>query len=183
MFTVHTNAAAVERTIERLNHEIKWSMPALWRRAGPALVNDVRERIQTQDKGRWEAVSKWVRAKKTVLRPLQGAENFVKWKFSGRGMVVYGDMPSDWTLTQHHEGFTNKENNVKDGRVEINVINPGPLGLSRPGKFSWVPKGEPAQTPARKIWPLPAEARAIVLPLASRWLESIVNRVASEMPK
>lgn len=177
-FTIKTNADDVQRKLERLNNEIKFSMPALWSQLGPRLVDDVRERITSEDQGRWAAVSKWVRAKKNVLRALQGTEQYVKWKIQGDKMIVYGDMPGDWTFTQHHEGFENKQNNVNRwGGITIDVVNPGPLGLSKPGPFSWMPGLEEHHTPARKIWPSDKDARDIVLPLASRWLESVVNRV------
>lgn len=175
-FMIQTNAADVSQKLDRLNDDIKFSLPLLWQQIGPRLVDDVRNRITTQDGGRWADLSKWVKAKKTVFRALQGTEQYVKWKQSGDGMVVYGDMPSDWTFTQHHDGFENKEDHKANGRITIDIVNPGPLGRKSAGPFSWIPTGETFRTPARQIWPTNEQARTIVLPIASRWLESVVNR-------
>lgn len=168
-----TNAKVVGKKFDDLVYQIEHGRASLFKQLGAALQEDVQKRIKTQDQGRWAAMSKWVKAKKNPDRVLQGAEEFVKVKYNNDEMTVYGETDGNWTLTQHHEGFENKEDHKQGDRIEIDIVNPGPLGLaSLPnGKFSWVPKGTPGHTPARKIWPDEGDTRRIVLPIASRWLQ------------
>lgn len=179
-----TNADQVQNLINKLNTEINAQWVPLYDELGHSFIADVQERIISQDKGAWAEASKWIRAKKDPPRPLFGAEKFVKYKASPARFELYGDTGEDWTLTQHHEGFINKQDHEIDGRIVIDIINPGPLGLKENAtKFSWVPeKGTTDKTPARKIWPDEKESQAITLPIASHWLQALVQRVLADNP-
>jgi hypothetical protein len=173
---IRTNAPDVAKRFEELVPYIRQHQIELFGELGEAFVANVRKRIQTQDDGSWQEVSKWVRAKKGVDVPLKGADRFVHWRASEQEGQVYAETDGDWTLTQHHQGFVNKEADIgNDGRIEIDIIDPSPLGLTSPGKFSWIAKKGPGHTPARKIWPDDNEIREITLPISSKWLERVVQ--------
>lgn len=182
-FTITTNADAVAGVLENINDQVRLGIPSLFKQVGPKLIEDTRNRIRSQDEGKWAKMSKWTKAKKNPERVLQGAEEFVKFKLVGQtGAQLYGDTGKDWTLTQHHEGFENEENHKEGDKVVIDIINPGPLGLGSvpDGKFSWVPKRGAGRTPARKIWPTEGEAFTVVSPIASRWLEVLVQKATEK---
>lgn len=177
-FTIITNASDAAATLERINSEIAASYSTLYGQLGRASQKDVQDRIASQDEGKWAGASKWIQAKKNATRVLEGAEAFVKYDADAKGVSVYGDTGAEWTLTQHDEGFENEPEIEADGRIEIDIVNPGPLGLGTgTTKFSWIPRGiAPDKTPARKIWPTEAEAVAIITPIYSRWLQATLNR-------
>ena len=146
------------------------------------MTEDVKKRIVSQNENKWPVLSKWVRAKKDPQRALQGAEEFVKFRVSAVGLEVYGDTGKEWTLTQHHQGFINKADDIgADGRVTIDIVNPGPLALPSGGPFSWLFKGSSGATPARQIWPNDQQGVQIALPVASRWLEALVKRIEGSL--
>lgn len=177
--TVKTNAPFVAAQFKELGEAIRSQQTVVFKQIGPKIVADVQTRIKTQDNGSWAHMSKWVAAKKNPQRVLEGAERFVKYRIVGGELQVYGETDGEWTLTQHHEGFENKEDHKEDDRIVIDIVNPGPLGLTTVpnGKFSWVPKDAAHRTPARKIWPSEAEVDKITLPIASRWLQKLVTDI------
>jgi hypothetical protein len=173
---ITTNAPDVAKRLDELIPYIKQHQIELFGELGEAFVANVRRRIQTQDGGTWAEVSKWVRAKKGVDVPLKNADRFVHWRADGAKGEVYAETDGNWTLSMHHKGFDNKNSDMDtDGRIEIDIIDPSPLGLSTAGKFSWVAKSAPARTPARKVWPDDREINAITLPIGSKWLERVVT--------
>lgn len=177
-FTITTNANEVAATIKAILGEINFQKEALFGNSVRALADDAKRRIKSQNNGQWAAVSKWIRAKKDPDRVLEGAEAFVKFRVRDGQGEVYGDTQQDWTLTQHHEGFENKTraSEVIDGKIEIDIVNPGPLGLgSNARTFAWSPNGKIGHTPARQIWADDAQTTKIVLPIASRWLQKVVT--------
>lgn len=126
----------------------------------------------------WQGPSKWLRAKKNANKALEGAERFVKMRVFSNRAEVYGQTDGEWTLTEHHEGFANKIEGVKDRRdgerIVIDIVNPSALRLKRSGEFSWKPR-HAGETPPRKIWPDAAEVSALTTPIASRWLRKVIN--------
>jgi hypothetical protein len=79
---IRTNAPDVAKRFEELVPYIRQHQIELFGELGEAFVANVRKRIQTQDDGSWQEVSKWVRAKKGVDVPLKGADRFVHWRAS-----------------------------------------------------------------------------------------------------
>lgn len=177
--TIVTNAPEAAAILEKINSEIAAGYVSLYSGLGRLLQKDVQDRIESQDDGKWAHASKWIQAKKgTDHKILEGAGRYVKYSATKDALTVYGETPGEWTLSMHHEGFLNESEIEHDGRVTIDIVNPGPLGLS-PGatKFSWIPKNvTPDKTPARKIWPSEEEAVSIITPVYSRWLQATVNR-------
>jgi hypothetical protein len=174
--TIITNAKDAAALLEKLNSEIAAGFVTLYGDLGRIFQKNVQDRIESQNDGKWAHASKW--KKGTDHKVLEGAGKYVKYSASKEGMNLYGETPGEWTLTQHHEGFLNEAEIEHDGRVTIDIVNPGPLGLSAgTTKFSWVPKGlSPDKTPARQIWPTEEEAVSIITPVYSRWLQATVNR-------
>lgn len=177
MMEIFTNARDVAAKFDKLIEELKYQQSDLFTELGRGLTENVKKRISSQDEGRWEKASKWILAKKSVDRPLLGAEKYVKYRFSTGKLQIYGDTGADWTLSQHDQGFENKEDHRVGGRIEIDIINPGPLGITKAGPFSWAAKGETHKTPARKIWPTGEEAKVVIQPIASHWLQAVAQRV------
>lgn len=175
---ITTNAPDVAAKFEKLIEQLKFQQSDLFAEIGRGLVADTQKRIISQDQGRWAGLSKWALAKKAAERPLQGAEKFVKSRIAGNKLEIYGDTGANWTLTQHDQGFENKEDHREGDRIIIDIVNPSPLGITKAGPFSWVPeKGEVFKTPARKIWATGEEAKVIVMPIASHWLEAVAQKV------
>lgn len=177
-FTITTNASEVAATIKAILNEINFQRDGLTGSSVRALAEDAKRRITTQNDGQWPTLSKWVKAKKDPERALQGAEAFVKFRVRDGQGEVYGETGQDWTLTQHHLGFENvtKSTEIIDGKIEIDIVNPGPLGLGTNARqFSWSPNGHIGHTPARQIWANDAQAQKIVLPIASHWLQKVLT--------
>jgi hypothetical protein len=176
-----------------LARNISGRMPELFRVLGYSLVENVQHRIITRDSGRWAPASKWTRAKTGYNFPtLLGAERYVRQRVTSKALTVYGATGKSWTLTQHHEGFTNAlkradEETDEHGRVIIPIKDGAPLNLyqefrkkrdgtttPRAQVFAFVPK-KVGITPARKIWPNEAEVKAIAQPIADAWLKKVVS--------
>lgn len=173
---VTTNAKAVALAFNELSIKIAHQQGSLFKQMGAIVVNNVKERIKSQDEGRWAKMSKWTSAKKNPARVLEGAEEFVKFRATSDKLEIISDTKGEWTLSQHHEGFENKEDHREGDKIVIDIINPGPLGLTSvpDGKFSWIPRAGTHLTPARKIWPTEEETKALILPIASKWLNKLI---------
>lgn len=165
----------------------------LFRSLGVALVENIRHRIISRNEGQWSPASKWARAKTGQNFPtLLGAEKYVKMSLTSKALLIYGRTGKSWTLTQHHEGFTNElkgpeEEQDEHGRVVLHIKNPEPLSLyaeyrkNRKGEtvpratvFAFKPM-RPGVTPGRKIWPTAGEATLVAQPIASKWLQKMVE--------
>jgi hypothetical protein len=171
------NASAKAKFFNLLLERLKNELGPFLRALGMAYRRDVQHRISSQDGGRWATASKWTQARTGRQRVLAGAEKFVRTRVTGARMVLYGDTGGDWTLTQHHFGFENKQNREIGGRIQINVVDPGPLGLSLgTAKFSWAP-GNSGKTPARRIWPDEAQAELIARPRFEAFLHNLVEGI------
>lgn len=177
-----TNAREVARCFDIINAQLELGRATLFQELGESLSEKVKRRIETQDDGQWAPLSKWIKAKKSPERALQGAEEFIKFRFDEAELSVYGEMPADWTLTQHDEGFDNKEDHKVGEAIVIEIVDPSPLGLASVpnGIFSWVPKGTPGHTPARRIWLDEEEVVVIVEPIAERWMQATVATAIAE---
>ena len=192
-----TNGQEAKAFLKKLNAAINDGLPSLFRSLGDVYVADVKHRIISQDDGKWAPASKWLRAKKATSRVLDGAERYVRARISKNKLSIVSTARG-WTLTQHHDGFTNALVSPKDkfdefGRVVIPVKDPRPLNLyaemrkARDGSVK--PRSttfhfkavKPGKTPARKIWPTADEAIRLGSPIASRWLTKIVRDVGGTL--
>lgn len=180
-----TNAPVVGKKFDELVQAINFQRENLFQQLGIELTDDVKRRIASQDNGNWETLSKWSLSRRPAEQPLQGIDKFVKYRASQDGLTIYGDTGSDWTLSQHDQGFTNDTSHDKrtsEGKIEISIVNPGPLGLgSNATTFAWSPTGNVGKTPARKIWATSDEASKITYTVASRWLEAIVKQAMGDV--
>ena len=179
---VKSNARGVADTINKIG--VSLSHPQeLFLQLGTAFVDDITKRIVSQDEGRWAQPSKWVRAKKSTDRALAGIEKYLHSKATDVSLEVYAQTDGEWSFTQHDQGFENLENNQVGERIQIDVVNPGPLGLPSAGPFSWIPRNGSGRTPARKIWPTEDDARRIAQPIFSRWVETQINNLGAPAPQ
>jgi hypothetical protein len=178
---ITTNANLVGDQITQLSKRLGTTAPVMLLEVGQALTGDIKERITSHDGGRWAAASKWLRAKKGTDNVLSGIEKFLKSNVNGTTLQVYAETDGEWTFTQHDEGFANVEDHFDGTVVEIDIVDPGPLGLSATpsGKFAWQPRKGPGSTPARKIWSTQEEVQATVSPIASRWIEAQIAAIQS----
>ena len=167
MLTVVANTTSASRYINGLPRRIDRALPGLWRSLAIPFKADVKQRLATEDGGRWAKPSKWIKAKKNSRKVLNGLQSRIRSKYTQQALNIYFDSPGEWTLTQHHDGFT-KLPELRN--VTIPIKNPRPLGLSRGSKWFRFFHGKPSVVPARKVWPSEAEAVAIVTPVASAWI-------------
>ena len=182
MLTITTNIDKAVAMLQQLDQDVNFQKSVLFRNIGMDLADDVKRRIASQDDGSWEKLSKWSKAKKDAPQPLFGAGGYVKWRSYTDRVEIYGEMPEDWTLTQHHEGFDNQQGDLDgDGKIVIDIVNPGPLGLGQNATtFAWSPNGKIGHTPARKIWTGEAEAVTKVNETAFQWLKAVVAKALGE---
>lgn len=184
------NGQAVQDFIKKLQRMLQEQQPTLFRSLGDYFVKDAQDRIKTSDNGAWAAGSKWLKAKTGQTKVLLGAEKYVRMSVTQQGLKILGK-GGKWSLTQHHEGFTNQltdpsEKFDEHGRVVIKLKDPTVLNLytefrkKRDGSvtpksqvFAFVAK-KAGVTPARKIWLNAQEAEAAAQPIISRWLGKVV---------
>lgn len=192
------NGVETKDFLAKVSDAIRTQLPNLFRSLGDAYVNDVTRRIQTQDDGRWAKLSKWGRAKTGQDTPLLGTEKYIKARVSAAGLSIVSTARG-FSMSDHDKGFVNKPTSPDDefddfGRVVIKVKDGRPLNLyteMRRNRKSGeqVPRaqvfafkaGRPGVTPARKIWATTDEAIAIGQPIASRWLQQIVNQAGGSL--
>ena len=184
MITIETNAEAAATDLAALATRIREQLPMLMDQLGRVMVKDVQDRIQSGDHNTWEKPSKWTAAKKGIGKALSGSEHFVFWRVEGMRLTIFGKTDGNWTLSQHNDGFENKLSEASEmvgERVRIKIVDPAPLGLPKPGDFSWVPKRAGA-TPPRKIWTTPEDAAKIAYPVAFRWLSKLTSETKGFRP-
>lgn len=195
MEVIVSGVAEAKAFFNAVRERIASELPTLFRSLGDVLVADVKQRIITSDGGAWAPASKWLRAKSGQSKVLLGMEKYVRFRLSRGNLKILGK-GGLWTLTQHHEGFVNQlagasEKFDIDGRVLIPIKDAEPLGLyaemrrgrmggQRAQVFAFVPK-RAGRTPARKVWTGGEEAAAMCQPIASRWLERIVEDAKAAM--
>lgn len=172
--TITTNARGVAAEVDKLDASMSAGTQQLLLQIGQKITEDTKNRIRSQDSGRWAAASKWTQAKTGQERVLLGIEKYLQMKATATTLQVYADTDGEWTFTQHDQGFENKQDHFDGEKIEIEIEDPGPLGLSAlpGGVFAWSPKNGAGRTPARKIWPTDEEVNAMVQPIASRWLQA-----------
>jgi hypothetical protein len=173
MITLTVNTTSASRYINGMERRIDRALPGLWRQLAIPLKSDVRTRLSTADGGRWAKPSRWIRAKKNARKALTGLGSRIRSRYTQQALSIYFDSPGDWTLTQHHDGFT-KLPELR--QVTIRIKNPRPLGLSSGTKWFRFFHGRPSVVPARKVWPSEQEAVAIVTSIASAWIAKVLQR-------
>lgn len=140
------------------------------------LKMDVKKRIVKQDGGAWDRPSKWTRAKKGRRKALVGTSKFIKHQAIKEAAVVFGDIPGNWTFTQHHFGFRKAPTGK---RVFLSLQRPSALNPNPGPKMSFISTRE-SVTPARKIWPTVPHAKRITLLAANPWIRKTARRALAK---
>ena len=178
----HTNARDVADFVVRLEQRINQRGELLLTSLSKALEKRVKDRITTQGEGEWKPAGKWIQGKKNTTKALEGTERYIKSRVATGVMAVYGDMPGEWTFTQHGKGFINKlyeeRELVREGVVAIKIVNPAPLGMSKPRIFEFAPK-KTGVTPPRRVWLTEAETIKEVTPRFQAWLRQVVREAGA----
>jgi hypothetical protein len=169
----------VQRAVQAL--DMQKELPNLMRSLSAALSRDVKDRIKTQDDGRWDPLSKWGQAKTGQSKALLGTEQYIHARSDKDTIRITGDAPG-WSFDDHNKGFTNQlvgpGDETSGQHVVLRLKSPEALGLkSSRSIFMFVPKPPPGKTPARKIWPTRAEATETMTPIAERWMERLLAKV------
>lgn len=164
--------ARVDAVFKQLRVLVKDHAHKLWMQVGPELRDDIINRIETQDAGRWAPASKWVLAKKNTSKALQGEGIRMQWNGMGPKMKVFSR--AKYQMDDHHQGFTVPPSGQ---RVTIQLKNPSALGLPANAKaFSFLSK-RGSDVPARKIWPTEAEVIGIVHPKVEPWIRGLLMKI------
>ena len=174
MQVIIRNQAQVLSALKRIDKALVAERPALFQTLGRILRDDVVRRMDSRDGGAWKPPSKWIMAKKNVNQVLAGQSRRVNFQSLQDKLVIFFASPGQWTLTQHHDGFTVPPTG---DRVTIQLSNPSALALPSSAKaFSFISR-RPSVVPARKAWPSEAEALAKVNPAVSIWLTKTLRGV------
>lgn len=151
------------------------------------LLNDVaragvktsRDNIRTQGHGKWPPLSKWTRAqtgrRKALIAQIPRITAILANRAAITSAVVFRS-PGDWTLTQHHNGFTEPPTKKI---VKIELKNPGLIGLKKAKDIYFV-DNEPTVVPRRPIWPEGQQLRRLMNTAINKWRRDFnahLNRV------
>ncbi len=140
------------------------------------LLNDIaragvkasRENIRTQGHGTWPPLSKWTRAqtgrRKALLAQIPRITAILANRAALTAAVIFRS-PGDWTLTQHHRGFTERATNKV---VKIPLKNPGLIG-ERGITEKYFIDSKDTVVPRRPIWPEGAQLRRLMATAINRW--------------
>ncbi|MEE8606706.1 MAG: hypothetical protein V3S55_03800 [Nitrospiraceae bacterium] len=125
--------------------------------------DQARKNITTQGSGTWVKLSKWTRAQTGRRKALVTLRKFIGVKKANpaatRSATVFRS-PGEYTLTQHHTGFTEPATGKV---VKIPLKTPAALGQKFKGKSEAVFKdNRPHETPARPVWPEGRQLRKLI---------------------
>ena len=162
--------------MRELSKDVKPSsarVTVLLNRVGRALRDDARNRITTQNNGKWPKLSKWTRAKTGRLKALITERGKIKFKRWGRSGVAVGhESGGDWSLDDHVKGFTRPAVNK---RVVIPLKAPRYLGI-KDKDYIVLPKGSPpTRTPSRNPYGTKRDMRAVFVPIVRVWMQEEVG--------
>lgn len=149
--------------------------------------DQTRRNITTQGKGTWAKLSKWTSAQTGRRKALVSLRKYVgikKASSKGLSSATIFRSPGDYTLTQHHTGFTEP---AQGGVVKVELKRPG--ALDKKGKLRT--KGQkvvsfkdntPQVVPARPVWPSRKQLKPIIrknIGLFVKELQAALARKAS----
>jgi hypothetical protein len=129
--------------------------------------NETRKNITSQGRGTWAKLSKWTAAQTGRRKALITLRRFVGVKKANSKAMSAATVfrsPGDFTLTQHHTGFTEL---AKGGVVKIPLKRPG--ALDKKGKLNTKGAKEVSfkdttakVVPARPVWPDRKQLKPII---------------------
>lgn len=150
----------------RTERDLTGGNPIMRKRLMNRLVSKARDmtrrNITTQGGGTWAPLSKWTIAqtgRKKALITLRKFIVAVKAKGRGRTAKVVFQSPGNFTLSQHHDGYTDP---AEGGIVKIALKKPGALKLPAKTKVKGFVDKRSRKVPARPVWP---EGRKLFLML------------------
>lgn len=147
--------------------------------------DQTRRNITTQGSGTWAKLSKWTRAQTGRRKALVTLRKFVGVK-KARGKALSAATifrsPGDYTLTQHHTGFTETP---QGGVVKVELKRPG--ALDKKGKLKVKAakvvsfRDNTAQvTPARPVWPSRKQLKPIIRKNISLFVKELQAALAKK---
>lgn len=149
--------AQARRMFKRTARDLTGSNPIMKRKLMNRLVSKARDmtrrNITTQGLGTWAPLSKWTIAQTGRRKALITLRKFIvarRAKGKGRTASVIFLSPGDFTLTQHHDGYTDP---ARGGIVKIALKKPSALGLPTSASFKSFRDKRSRQVPARHVWP------------------------------
>ncbi len=136
-----------------------------------------RRNITTQGGGRWAPMSKWTRAQTGRRKLFVTLRKYiVAKKASARAMrasVVFRS-PGDFSLTQHHTGYTDP---AKGDVVKIALKKPGALGLSPKTTVKAFVDKRSRTVPARPVWPSTRQVAILIRKETAKWRRQLDARL------
>ena len=133
------------------------------------LVRDYsRDKITTQDNGKWEKLSKWSQAKTGRRKALITLRGGIVYRKIANGVEVYDKDPRQ-LLAKHSRGYTNPPGS---GRVFIPLKNPGKLspGPNLTSRGIFIRRWVPGTVPRRNVWGTREERDRIIMPIIRQWV-------------
>lgn len=143
---------------------------ALLNRLARAGQKASRRAITTQGGGTWAPLSNWTKAQTGRRKPLVTLRKFIGVKRANSAATKSATVfrsPGAFTLTQHHEGFTEPASGTV---VKIALRRPTALGKKLAGKVNITFKDNREKSvPARPVWPRGRKLRKMVTVEVRRW--------------
>lgn len=143
------------RIVDReIAHGPKTIRKRLLNRLAAAGRDAARRNITTQGGGRWDKLSPWTMAQTGRKKALITLRKFItvkKANAAGTRSATIFRSPGDYSLTQHHRGFTEAATGTV---VKIALKRPTALGSKFKGKKVVAFKdNRDKEVPARPVWP------------------------------
>ncbi len=145
--------------------------------------DQTRRNITTQGRGMWAKLSKWTSAQTGRRKALVTLRKFVGIKRASSKAMSAATIfrsPGDYTLTQHHTGFTETP---KGGVVKVALKRPG--ALDKEGKLKVKQakvvsfRDNTAQVvPARPVWPDRKQLKPIIRKNISLFVKELQTALA-----
>ena len=142
--------------------------------------DETRKNITSQGRGTWPKLSAWTMAQTGRRKALITLRKFVGVKKAGpsaiRASTIFRS-PGDFTLTQHHTGFTEPP---EAGIVKIELKRPGVLGnkgkLQAKGKSSVAFRDTKTKVvPPRPVWPSRRQVKALIRKNVAKWRDDMIR--------
>ncbi len=149
--------ARARRQFRRTERDLTGGNPVMRKKLMNRLVSKARDmtrhNITTQGGGKWAPLSKWTVAQTGRRKALITLRKFVvavKAKGKASTASVVFRSPGDFTLTQHHDGYTDRP---VAGIVKIALKRPGVLNLPKTATSKSFRDRRSRDVPARPVWP------------------------------
>lgn len=175
-----TGIEATKRGLRFISDALDGKNPrraTLLKRIGAALRDRARGNIsdQSYEGQSWRPLSDWTRAKTGRFKALITEREKIKYDVDAQGLtlrVFHEQTDPNWTLTQHHKGFTSPA--VTGKLMAFPLVRPNLVGIG--SKLAIFQSRKATKTPARPVWPSPAMIKKLVGPLIDLWMKENAKR-------